>query len=511
MKRLLSYIRSTLSVRLSLIVALTTALLLLGALAVTLHYARKKVRQEAMEKAAQTLEGTVQQIDNILLSVEQTAGNIYWNLLSNLDKPERMMHYSEEVLLSNPYITGCAIAMEPYYYKSQGQYFMAYVYQSKSHRLDSSNSPIIQSNLFGELPYNEQTWYTQPIESGRTTWLGPIRDENNKSESLVSFCLPIYGQGFQKRVGVMGVDVNLRLLTDIISDTKISPNSYCTMLDGNGTYIVHPDSTKLQNQTVFTYYVHSENESLKNAAQMVVSGQKGYTMFHDKGKDYFVFYMPFHRATVPGRAMEKLPWNVAIVYPEEDILGDYNLLAYIMMAIALVSLLLLLVLCQRFAHRQLLPLRLLTASAQRISEGHYDDVIPASRQQDEIGQLQDHFQNMQQALSANVRVLEQLRTSLQRQGEELNAAYQKAQEADRLKTAFLHNMTKEMMSPAKHIYDNVSTVCKQWDHISDDELHRLVDESQTKGKAIMQLLDKLLEKEILPELQEEPQTPECAN
>jgi methyl-accepting chemotaxis protein/sigma-B regulation protein RsbU (phosphoserine phosphatase) len=182
-----------------------------------------------------------------------------------------------------------------------------------------------------------------------------------------------------------------------------------------------------------------------------------------------------------------------------------------MMAIALVSLLLLLVLCQRFAHRQLLPLRLLTASAQRISEGHYDDVIPASRQQDEIGQLQDHFQNMQQALSANVRVLEQLRTSLQRQGEELNAAYQKAQEADRLKTAFLHNMTKEMMSPAKHIYDNVSTVCKQWDHISDDELHRLVDESQTKGKAIMQLLDKLLEKEILPELQEEPQTPECAN
>ena len=109
-------INKTLSVKLSLMVVCEIALLLFVALAVMFYFARQTLKAEAMRNAEQTLESTVQHIDNILLSVEQATGNIYWNLLGKMNNRERMFHYCQTVIESNPYIVGCAIAMDPNFY-----------------------------------------------------------------------------------------------------------------------------------------------------------------------------------------------------------------------------------------------------------------------------------------------------------------------------------------------------------------------------------------------------------
>ena len=61
----------TLSLRLSVMIVSAIALLLLASLGVMLYFSRQALKQEALQNAEQTLEGTVQHIDNILLSVEQ--------------------------------------------------------------------------------------------------------------------------------------------------------------------------------------------------------------------------------------------------------------------------------------------------------------------------------------------------------------------------------------------------------------------------------------------------------
>jgi methyl-accepting chemotaxis protein/sigma-B regulation protein RsbU (phosphoserine phosphatase) len=58
-------------------VVFAIAILLTSSLAVMFVFARQTVRGEALQNAEQTLAGTLQHIDNILLSVEQSAGNIY--------------------------------------------------------------------------------------------------------------------------------------------------------------------------------------------------------------------------------------------------------------------------------------------------------------------------------------------------------------------------------------------------------------------------------------------------
>jgi len=492
MKFSFQHMAHTLSVRLSLMVALPTALILTAALLVMLHFSRKSIKQETLQKAEQTLEATVQSIDNILLSVEQASGNTYWNMLEQLDKPERMQVYCRKLVETNPYITGCAIAMEPYYYKDHAKYFMTYTHQTKT-GMASTNSPIIQAETFGNRPYTEQDWYSQPMGTGHPCWIGPLKNTDTEGGAIISFCLPIYNHD-GARVGVLGVDIALQQLSQIVLAVKPSPNSYCTLLGSDGSYIVHPDSTKLMHETVYSYYKESDNQSIKEVAAAMVTGQTGYKEFQQNGKDWFVFYKPFNRSVLPGRSMEKLNWSAGIVYPEDDIFGQYNRMLYVVVAISLTGLFMLLVLCQWFTHRRLLPLRMLTKSAQRIAEGDYNDPIPDSRQEDEIGQLQEQFQQMQQSLATHVNELNRLRASLQIQGEELRTAYERAQEADKLKTAFLHHMTNQMIAPSQTILTSVDTLCQQWSNMSKEEAAKVVDSIQKDSQTITDLLGGMLER-----------------
>ncbi len=490
MKRI-KFITKTLSIRISLKIVLAVATLLAVALFIMFHFSRKTLRKDARLKAEQTLECTVRQVDNVLLSVEQTAGNIYWNLLSHLNQPERMFLYSREVVESNPFVAGCAIAFEPYYYQERGQYFMAYVHHVNKNKLETVTSEIIQAETFGNVPYPEQIWYSEPIEKGHPCWINPLKNDKTEGEAIITFSMPIYAPG-GKIVGVLAVDLSLSLLSDIVLSAKPSPNSYAVMLGSDGSYIVHPDSAVVMHETVFSMDRYRTNAELKAVGDAMMAGETGYKHFRQDGIDNYVFYKPFQRAEVPGRALEKTGWSIGIVYPEDDIFGEYNQLLYLVVAIALIGLLLLLVSCQMFTHHRLLPLRMLTQSAQRIAESHYDDLIPDSHQQDEVGRLQDHFQQMQQALSEHVGEMERLTSELQSRGEMLSATYDKVKDADRVKTTFLHHMTNQMVAPVSSIESNVKKLSEHLQDGHQEEVSQLVGDIEKKGKLVMDLLNDLL-------------------
>lgn len=104
------------SLRLNLMVVCETLLLLFLSLAVLLYFSRQALKDEAKHDAEETLEGTVQHIDNILMSVEQSAYITYEDLKGHLNEPDRMVTYCREVVKNNPYVGGCAIAFKPHYF-----------------------------------------------------------------------------------------------------------------------------------------------------------------------------------------------------------------------------------------------------------------------------------------------------------------------------------------------------------------------------------------------------------
>jgi HAMP domain-containing protein len=478
-------VRKYLSVRLSLMVVFAIAILLSLSLVIMLHFSRQALKHEALQSAEQTLEGMVYNIDNVLLSVEQTTGNTYFSMAAHMDDPDLMFTYAKKLVETNPYVAGCAIAFKENYYKGRKQ-FMAYMHHADSAGVVYADSDIESDDMFAETPYTEQRWFTQPMETGKAEWMNPLQGMTTNEEPIFTFCLPLPGPD-GKPVGVMGVDVSLSLLSDIVDEATPSENSYCTLIDRDGTFIVHPNTKKVLSKTTLML----KEQSAKDAAQAMIEGGTGYRPFRLDGKDYYVFYKPFKRIAVFGRSTDELGWSAGIVYPADDIFGAHKRLAYYVLAIAIIGLLLLFIIICSGIHWQLKPLNMLTEQAGRIAKGNLDEPIPDSWREDEIGRLQSNFKMMQQSLGTTIGELEQLTSELKKHGEELSIAYEKAQKADRMKTAFLHNMTNQMLEPSKAISRDVEALCNN----SGKEQQRtaqLADDIQRNGTTIAELLNNLL-------------------
>jgi len=113
MKRLTKKLFSPPTLRLNTTVVFEVTFLLVASLAVLFYYSYETLKEECMKDADQTLESTIQHVDNVLRSIEQSSGNVYWDLLGHLDQPDRMMTYCRKLVECNTYIHGCADGAQP--------------------------------------------------------------------------------------------------------------------------------------------------------------------------------------------------------------------------------------------------------------------------------------------------------------------------------------------------------------------------------------------------------------
>jgi len=463
-------------------------LLLFLSLAVLLYFSRQTLKDEARNDAEQTLVGTEQHIDNILMTVEQTAYNNYQDIQWHLDQPDRMFTYCRRIVETYPYIVGCAIAFKPNYYPGR-ELFMAYVHRSGN---EQGNTSLVSAGKFGHRPYTEQVWYTLPMSTGHACWTDPLPEEEDEGVTL-SFCLPIV-DGNAECVGIIAVDLPISLLSQIVHSVKPSPNSYSVLLSSNGSYIVHPDAEKLTKmKTAFELADRNADPSIREAAEAMIAGETGFMSFRMNQKDWYVFYKPFQHTASIGQPIDQLGWSAGVVYLKDDILGSYNFLIWVELAIATLSVLVFFLLCRMLIHRQLKPLHTLTRSAQRIAEGHYDETVPNAQCDDEIGQLQDCFQLMQQSLRAKSSELEQLTSMLKVRGEELRKAYGNAQGSDRMKTTFLHYMTTQMTVPADLIERSVMKLSNNYQNITPEEAEAEVSVIKKQSETVLNVLEHMIE------------------
>lgn len=206
--------------KLNIQIIIEALLVLAVTLGILAYFTQKALRQEALLNAEQLLEGTMQDIDNILLNVEQSTANVYYDLLEHLDDPDRMFTYSKELVENNPNIIGCAIVFKPGFYPGKNL-FMAYVHRRSSDTYDQTE--LVTSETFIDRPYNEQVWYTIPVEEGKIGWIDPLKGKETENEPLVTFCLP-FRDKTGERVGAIAVDVAIQSCTDkdMVSEKELS-------------------------------------------------------------------------------------------------------------------------------------------------------------------------------------------------------------------------------------------------------------------------------------------------
>lgn len=391
MNEVIAYIRRKLSIRVSLWVVMFAAVIFVAALGFLFYQSREAVRQEAIHRATTILDRTSLQVEGILNRVEVATNMTEWLVQRHPNVADSMFVYSEGTLRNNPDFYSCSIAFEPYYFKEYGRYFSAYSkYEGDSIRTLQGGSDNYQ--------YFFMDWYLMPTLLGHPCWTDPYMDldaPTNTYEMVTTYCQAIKNkQGAV--IGVINTSLSINWLSQTISAVKPYPNSYSIMIGRGGTYFVHPDSTKITRQTIFTQTMLEPDTALTALGHAMQRGEEGMRRMVIDGKDSYVFYKP----------LGKTGCSMAIVCPESDIFGGFNRLRHTVMGIVFVGLLVMLCVFINVITRELKPLHRLAREAETIASGNFDAELPDFERTDEIGQLSHSFGYMQQSL---VRYIDELK------------------------------------------------------------------------------------------------------
>jgi len=235
--------------------------------------------------------------------------------------------------------------------------------------------------------------------------------------------------------GVVGATIDLVVIQDLVSHTRLGTSGYVYAVDTKGVPIAHPNASAFTRRSL----------ALPQVTKALASSSTGSTV----GRNFRGEKVLSTWATV-----KPVGWKVFVEQPESAAFAPVRgkiwrtalLLAAFLVAGVGLSVLL--------ARRLVRPVKQMRTAAARIGAGAYDERIEL-RRRDELGGLADELNGMAASLQASVQGLEQKveeRTrELQLALAELSRKGRQLEVASQHKSDFLANMSHELRTPLNAI------------------------------------------------------------
>ena len=459
MKLMPSFIQKKLSLKLGLSISMVVAVIFIVSASILFVLIKDYVRQASIIRATHILNNTSLRITDILKEVETAADSAANRMASRLT-PEDIFNETREILKNNPHFHSCSISMEPDYFKSYGKYYSIYSVKDG----DSIHTAQYGSDQFS---YFVLDWYMKPKDQKRGCWIDPFLNVNPqskyKTEIISSYSRPLYDQ--QGRfVGVIAIDMLQKWFSETVTSLEPYPNSSSIIIGREGYYFVHPDTTKLLKQTIFSDPDPKAKNDVIPLGMDMIAGKSGMRQLVVDGQDAFVFYRPIGHEG----------WSMAIVCPESDVFSGFTNLYRIVWTIIIIGLLIILLFSYQTIRKSITPLKMLDSQAHRIAEGHFNDDLPTTTRSDTIGQLQNDFVQMKQTLSAYVGNIQQMNKDMEQRNQELVVASELAREANKKTTDFVQDMMHQIRTPLNIISGFVQVLEENYHDLPEEEIRNII-------------------------------------
>ena len=369
------------------------------------------------------LTNKLQPTEKKLTEVYTAAVNTVPDIENSLNRPDRLRSIMKHIVELNPSVRSCGLSFRENYYADKGRWFCPYAIRS-----DSNSTVVNTQTLDGKTnDYLRAEWFQKALKSKEGHWSKPFFTGQHKDTALVAYLIPIR-DGRDSTVAVLGVDVLMSQLFPSASIENYSDSAgkwaaekeiYFFAIDSTGTYLRHPDRTRVVRKNIFDYATDSTTAYGRLANAMTASGKKGKYISTDddelmvEGEEVYVSYEP----------VEHTPWTMALVIPRFFINVFTWILGGFLLFFILLGLIVVYFAGRRGIKKVSKPLNQLAASADEVAKGHFDTPLPLMKHRDEIHQLRDSFENMQHSLT---KYIEELKTTTAQKASiesELNIAH----------------------------------------------------------------------------------------
>ncbi|MFD2044949.1 methyl-accepting chemotaxis protein [Ornithinibacillus salinisoli] len=239
--------------------------------------------------------------------------------------------------------------------------------------IDETGDMIVYpvAELGDDFNVKERPWYQDAVSAnGETVWTEPYEDTAT-GEMVVTAAKAYYTN--DRLIGVMGIDVTITTLLEMIEGIEIGDTGYAVLMDHAGSYIAHPDSE----------YIGKDESQEEYFQKIAESGEQGIVEYQLEGED-----------KVMGFAKNPTTeWIIGgTVYVDEFKQKARSIILPI--AISLGVVLILAITASIFITRRITtPIKKLQETMKEVENGNLVARVDTNRK-DEIGQLSQSFKNM---------------------------------------------------------------------------------------------------------------------
>jgi sigma-B regulation protein RsbU (phosphoserine phosphatase) len=354
-----------------------------------------------------------EKLNKILLHEEICARNMFDEVWDHLDSPESVMKAMEKEIRLHNYTQGYYMAFEPGYFPEYPKWFEPYinVHEDSIKNIGAPNHD-----------YLSRAWYIRAKKEKDGFWTDPYYDEVGGMDNVCSFCMPLYDSK-DRLAGICGSDMSLtwlakqlkeidadshnRGLLDVDFIKKIPFHSFIVMT--NGTYISHPDESRVLNDNVRNHIGVGDLDAIKDMLQL----KRGKAVMTIDGVRCAVYYAP----------LESVNWVMGIVVPRTTVWIPALIIISLLVVIIFGGLVVVSLSCRHTIRQISKPLSALADSADKVAEGNFEAPLPVIAYKDELCRLRDSFASMQQSLTQYMKELEQTTAKKTAIDKELKIAY----------------------------------------------------------------------------------------
>ncbi|OES46304.1 methyl-accepting chemotaxis protein [Domibacillus iocasae] len=216
----------------------------------------------------------------------------------------------------------------------------------------------------------ERDWYTQAENKKAAVWSEPYEDTATGA-SVVTVSRAVYDAN-DRFLGVLGVDIDLTVLAERVTQTDLGYKGYPIIFSPVGTAIVHPT-------------LQGENLTKVDVVKEIIDGSSpsGTKYYQMDGEDRIIVFN-----NVPG-----LNWTVGAVYNKANLLDLSESVGQSLLWTGIILLILISAAMLFVVSSIVKPLRQLERSAFQVAEGDLSVQVPVTTK-DEVGQVAAAFNKM---------------------------------------------------------------------------------------------------------------------
>ena len=406
--------KMTFANRLSLRIMAVLIVIFTIIMAVVYLITKDSMAHEAEARYESIILHTNEKIRGVLSDVYVAAINNVNVIERDLNDPDLLQQHLERMVSQNQYMSSCRLIFESDFYPQKGHNFEIYAWR------DSSG--VVRGKQMNERhpDFLVHAWYKRAFEQEEDDWTPPYLDRAASQQLTTTYLTHIHDKRGRK-VGMLGADVSLEWLRKRHNreDAEIhkryeqgfSEQSYSFIIDSDGTYLIHPDESRVLKKKFQDIAAESPDTLDDAMVRRMLNRESGSCRINNDGLNCWVFYSYVKYAD----------WTVVIVVPEAIINYKGNLLANIILTVLFVGLLVIYLLSSHLIRKNMRPLSRFVTAARQVAQGDFDIALPEVKSR-EVDALRDAFKEMQTSLSNYVEELKETTASNVAMDQELRIA-----------------------------------------------------------------------------------------